>query len=116
MLRLLLDEDSKSKALIRRLSDMGHDVKTTADFDLDGQSDSVVLERARKESRVLLTKNCTDFREIHEATPDHQGILLVFQEPGSIMSSDDITNAIGNLEKSGAPIAGQCQSLNSWQY
>ncbi len=116
MLRLLLDEDSKAKTLVRLLTEAGQDTVTTTDLELDGQPDSVVLARATLEERVLVTKNCLDFLALHEESSSHAGILLIFQEPGKAMSYIQIVQAIGNLEKSKVPIQGECQAINSWKF
>ena len=116
VLRLLFDEDSKARTLVRFLSEAGYDVITTTNLGLDGQPDSVVLVRATAEDRVLVTKNCLDFLEIHEASTSHAGILLIFQEPGKAMSYVQIVQAIGIIVKSKVPIRGECQAINSWQF
>ncbi|MEW6496496.1 MAG: DUF5615 family PIN-like protein [Cyanobacteriota bacterium] len=42
------------------------------------RTDSTVLDYARQQGRVLLTRNCADFQELHQANPVHPGILAVF--------------------------------------
>ncbi|MBI1334494.1 MAG: DUF5615 family PIN-like protein [Armatimonadetes bacterium] len=116
MLRLLLDEDSKSKTLVRLLTEAGHDVATTADLNLDGQPDHEVLKASVSENRVLLTRNCGDFLELHQQDSSHPGVLLVFQDPRSPMSFGDIARSIANLEAANCPLAEQCHVLNAWQF
>jgi predicted nuclease of predicted toxin-antitoxin system len=94
----------------------GHDVVTTADLGLDGQPDLTILESAVREDRVLLTKNCLDFLDLHRKFPNHKGILLVFQEPEKLMSYETIVRAISNVESAGILLENTCQTLNSWQF
>jgi len=47
-MQLLVDEDTKSKKLIRLLSEAGHDVVTTADLGLDRMDDPAVLQKGRE--------------------------------------------------------------------
>jgi predicted nuclease of predicted toxin-antitoxin system len=54
-MRLLLDEDSQWKRLVRLLRDVGHDVQTVTEAGLIARPDAEVLAFARQESRVLLT-------------------------------------------------------------
>ena len=54
-LKLLLDEDSQAKYLVNLLRDSAHDVITANDADLGGLPDSVVLDYARQQKRVMLT-------------------------------------------------------------
>ncbi|CAN5669900.1 hypothetical protein BH11ARM2_BH11ARM2_00760 [soil metagenome] len=113
---MLLDEDIKSKRLVRLLAEAGHDVATTADLALDGHRDAEVLAGAVRENRVVLTYNCDDFRALHEAGGEHPGILLVYQEPGKSLSREEIVRTIGNLEGSAVPIPGSLHALNHWRY
>lgn len=82
-LQLLLDEDSQAKYLVNLLRTAGHNVVTINAAGLMGQPDSLVLEYARQQGRVLLTRNCDDFEEIHQINSVHSGILAVYQNPDS---------------------------------
>jgi hypothetical protein len=67
---------------------------------------------------VLLTRNCTDFQELHQANSVHSGILAVFQnsDPAKNMSYQAIVQAIANLEAAGHTIENQFIILNQWNY
>ena len=97
---MLLDEDSQAKYLVNLLQAAGHDVATVSKLDLMNHPDSVVLDAARENERVLLTRNCDDFQELHQANPEHSGILVVYQdsEASKNMSYQAIVKAIDNLE------------------
>ena len=116
MLRLLLDEDIKSRQLVRLLSEAGHDVQTTSDLGIDGASDIAVLAAAKAENRIVLTYNCSDFRALHDSNPNHAGILVVYQEPEKELSRPEIVRAISNVEKAGVSLPMALHALNQWKY
>lgn len=63
---MLLDEDSQAKYLVNLLQAAGHDVVTVNAIDLMNRPDSVVLDFARQDQRVLLPRNCNDFQDLHQ--------------------------------------------------
>jgi predicted nuclease of predicted toxin-antitoxin system len=117
-LALLLDEDSQAKYLVRLLKAAGHDVLTVNAADIVGFSDDKVLEYARQHNRVLLTRNCDDFQELHQANSIHPGILAIYQdaEPAKNMSYQTIVEAIGNLAAAGLLLDNQFVVLNQWKF
>jgi predicted nuclease of predicted toxin-antitoxin system len=117
-LRLLVDEDSQAKTLVRLLRAAGHDVLTAEDAGLNSLADSEVLARAVTEVRALLTRNCGDFLALHEGHPDHRGILAVYQDtnPAANPAYADIVRAIGNVEGSGVALDGAFIVLNAWRW
>ena len=66
-LNLLIDEDSLAKYLVNLLRKAGYDVITVQDINLMGKPDSAVLDYARENQRVLLTRNCDDFQNLNQA-------------------------------------------------
>lgn len=115
---LLLDEDSQAKHLLNLLRMAGHDVMTANEANISGYPDEKVLEYARDHRRVLLTRNCADFQELHQTNPNHPGILAVYQDadPSKNMSYQAIAKAINNLETSGLVLTNQFIILNQWTY
>lgn len=85
---------------------------------LMGQPDNIVLEYASQNSRIVLTRNCRDFKALHEAKPNHPGIFAMYQEANPLkkMSRQDIVTAIANLEAAQIPLQNQFISLNHWNY
>ena len=77
-LRLLVDEDTQSRWLVRLLRDAGHDVATVSELGLQGRPDPDVLARAIADDRMVLTRNVDDFRELHMADANHSGIAGIF--------------------------------------
>ncbi len=117
-LRLLIDEDSQDKVLVRLLREAGHDVVTVNEAGLMGQPDTTVFRYAIDKNRIVLTLNCRDFKALHKTNPNHPGIFAVYQEadPLKKMSFKIIVKAISNLEVAKIPLANQFISLNHWNY
>jgi predicted nuclease of predicted toxin-antitoxin system len=115
---MLLDEDSQAKYLVNLLQATGHDVVTANAVDLMNRPDSVVLDFARRNERVLLTRNCNDFQELHQANPLHSGILAVYQgsDASKNMNYQEIVKAIVNLEATEYALKNQFVVLNQWNY
>lgn len=75
---MLLDEDSQDKYLVSLLQAAGHDIATVNSVNLMNRPDSIILDFAKQEERVLLTRNCDDFQDLHSLNPLHSGILAVY--------------------------------------
>jgi predicted nuclease of predicted toxin-antitoxin system len=117
-LRLLIDEDSQAQRLVNLLRNAGHDVITVNEAGLMSKPDTVVLNYAIQQERLLLTRNCNDFLALHKTNPNHPGILAVYQDPdpSKNMSYLSIVKSIANLETSSYSVANQFISLNQWNY
>lgn len=117
-LRLLVDEDTQAHLLVEMLRAGGHDVLTVSEADLTAKLDQTVLNFARSQQRVLLTRNCDDFSRLHEANPNHSGILAVYQDADlkKAMNYAAIVRAIANLESTGLPLSGQFIVLNQYNW
>lgn len=117
-LRLLVDESADSRRLRRLLASAGHDAVLPVDFGLGGATDADLFAYAQQHGLVVLTKNPADFRRLHEGSPEHSGIFLVYDDNDSTrdMTDAEIVRAIGNLVASGIPIAGEVHALNHWRY
>jgi len=117
-LRLLIDEDSLAKVLVKMLTAAEHNVITVNEVGLMSQPDPVVLDYARSDNRILLTHNCRDFEALHQEDPHHPGILVIYENKdySKDMSRGAIVKAIANLEAANIPLANQFISLNHWNY
>ena len=78
--------------------------------------DHVILSTAKRESRAVLTKNCADFRRLHEADSRHFGILAHYFSGGSHLSFQEIARAIQNIEQAYESIEGEFIAINSFTY
>jgi predicted nuclease of predicted toxin-antitoxin system len=117
-LKLFVDEDTQDKLLVKLLRNASHDVVTVNEARLMSSSDPIILDYARTNERLVLTYNCDDFEELHQAQPLHPGILAVYRDNNSSknMSFKEIVKAISNLEATMMPLANQFISLNQWNY
>ncbi|WP_179197937.1 DUF5615 family PIN-like protein [Nostoc sp. T09] len=117
-LRLLVDEDTQARRLVEMLRADKHDLLTIGEAGITGIPDSLVMEMARTQQRVLLTRNCNDFLELHQANSDHSGILAIYQdaEPTKSMSYAAIVKAIANLENTNLSLVGQFIVLNQYNW
>lgn len=120
-MRLYLDDNSVDHLLIRLLRQAGHDVTIPVDVGIAGKEDPIHLHHAICDQRVLLTRDCDDFRLLHELLMEgrghHPGILAIHQEsnPNRNMRRPDIVRAIGKLSAAGVPVADQYIVLNQWR-
>jgi len=114
----LLDEDSQAKYLVNLLRAAGHDVVTVKEAGLGSCPDKFILDYARQELRVLLTRNCEDFNELHLANSVHPGILAIYQDSDSSrnMNYQAVVKAVSNLEAANYELGNQFVILNQWNY
>ena len=70
---------------------------------------------ARQAGRAILTYNARDFWRMQEHTPNHPGILAVYQDNDPRRDTDhfEIVQAIANLERTGVVLAGGFWVLNA---
>lgn len=116
-MKLLLDEDSIGRVLVRLLQEASHDVETVTTAHLTGKSDMEVFAYAQQTERVLLTRNGKDFLLLHQADPNHAGILVECQDADASknMSYTQIVAAIAAIEASGWRLHGEFVSINAWR-
>jgi hypothetical protein len=80
-IRLYIDEDAMSRALVQGLRARGVDVTTVLDEDMVGKDDESQLAYATEQGRVIYTFNVGDFFHLHTeyATQgkEHTGIIVV---------------------------------------
>lgn len=117
-LRLLIDEDTQDKILVTLLKQASHDVVTVNEVNLNGKIDSIVLDFARQENRIILTQNCDDYEALHDLNSEHSGIIAIYNEnnPLKNMSFKAIIKAIKNLESANFSLSNQFIALNHWNY
>jgi len=76
-MKFLIDEDLSPKVAEGLRMDDGLDIIHVRDRGLLGESDSVILQRAYEEDRILVTANVKDFQRLARARELHPGIVLV---------------------------------------
>ena len=84
IVRLYIDEDSMSRALVRALRARNIDVTTALEEGMIEQSDSAHLDYATAQGRVLFSFNVGDFYRLHTAYlaqgKPHSGIIVSPQQ------------------------------------
>lgn len=119
-MKLLVDEDTKAKILMKLLRKAGHDVVSTQDLGIDTVEDPDVFAEAQKLGRVMLTKNTEHYLKLHKQRKEsgHFGVLAIYENanPDKDMSYDDIVNAVGNIETAKISLSNNFQSLNTWNW
>ncbi len=114
----MVDEDTQAHRLLEMLRADGHDILTISEIGATGMLDASVMELARVQQRVLLTRNCNDFLAIHQENPEHSGILAIYQDadPMKNMSYAAIVKAIDNLQNTELSLKGQFVVLNQYYW
>jgi len=76
--RLLLDENASDRSFVAGLNAAGHDVETSVAALGVGVSDRAILAHAQTTFRVIVTRNCDDFRALVADGRGHPGLLLIY--------------------------------------
>lgn len=88
VIRLYIDEDSMSHALVRALRSRNLDVITALDAGMIEREDRAHLMFAATQKRVLYTFNIRDFYALHSqliaAGESHAGLILARQQQFSV--------------------------------
>jgi predicted nuclease of predicted toxin-antitoxin system len=120
-MRLYLDDDCANPLLASLLRAAGHDVQLPADVGRGGSDDPVHLTHCIREDRVCLTKNYSDFTNLHHlieaARGHHPGILLIRQDndPTRDLTPRGVVRALANLIGASVTVIDCCQVLNHWR-
>jgi len=109
MARLYADENFPHPVVLE-LRQLGHDVRTIQEAGKAGQRvpDEVVLADARADSRAVLTHNRKHFIRLHQAQPDHAGIIVCTTDLDSKGMAGRIDAAIGSQKQ----LSGQLIRVN----
>lgn len=120
-MRLYLDEDSVETVLVKLLRRAGHDVRLATEAETTGTSDALQFAHAIGDDRVILTRNYRHFEDLHglvlRARGHHPGIITVRRDndPTRDMTARGVVTAIGNLLRTGVPLADSFHVLNHWR-
>lgn len=116
-LRLYIDEDSMSHALVDALRARGVDVVTPLDAGTIGWHDEDQLQFATDSGRAILSRNVGDFFELHTEWQsrgrNHAGIILAHQPQYSI---GDLMRRVLKLiaSKSAEAMHNHVEFLSAW--
>jgi predicted nuclease of predicted toxin-antitoxin system len=94
--RLLLDENASDRRFVAQLRAAGHDVETTTTSLGVGASDHAIFAYAIQTARVIVTRDCDDFRALAAASAGHPGLLLIFA--GSVAAVEALVRADAHVE------------------
>jgi predicted nuclease of predicted toxin-antitoxin system len=120
-MRVYLDDDLDSNALIGLLRQAGHEVVSPRSVGNRGVTDAKHLHYAATHELVLLTANAADFIDLHHEwmaqQREHHGILIVYRENNLVrdMNFQQITQAVTHIEQSGLPLTNAFYNLNLWR-
>jgi predicted nuclease of predicted toxin-antitoxin system len=120
-MRLYVDEDLVARHLIQALRKASHDVVTPSDVGLLGRSDTVQLTHAVREGRICVTRNATDYEDLHNliltSGGSHPGIFTVRMDNDSRrdMKPGHIVRALKNISEILASLGNHIICLNDWR-
>ena len=118
-LRLYLDDCAYSKMLVAlpREPPHQHSVTIPEDAGLRGAPDMQHFVYARAHGLVVVTKNPSDFEDLHRQFSEHPGVFAVYQDNDARdMSHEEIAQAIANIVGAKIPIPDRFHILNQWRY
>lgn len=83
--------------VVEELRRVGHDVLTVLEAGVaaSAETDEAILAYARSNSRILLTLNRRHFVRLHNAHPDHAGMIVCSFDPDFAGQAARIHAAIG---------------------
>jgi predicted nuclease of predicted toxin-antitoxin system len=117
---IYLDENLDADRLIALLRRDGYRLVSPREIEAKGWSDPDVLAYCAQHDYLVLTSNPGDFNALHRQWQtegrSHSGILIVYKENDASkdMTLVDIVRALGNLLRSGLPLANEIHCLNFW--
>jgi len=115
--RLLLDENCSSRELLARLRAGGHDVVASIAVLGSGASEDAIVSHAHHDRRAIVTKDAHDFRAAVSNTPEHPGLLLVFDDSHAPrLLAAALSTAIDNIATAYRTVRGLILSVNEFQY
>lgn len=120
-MRLYIDEDLASRELVRTLRNAGHDVATPHDESLLGESDTLQFTRAVQNDRATVTRNSSDFRQLHDLViatgGSHPGILTIHSDNDRRrdMKPGRIATAVQNIQAVVSSMQNLILCLNEWR-
>jgi predicted nuclease of predicted toxin-antitoxin system len=120
-MRIYLDENMLSVALVTLLRKAGHQVVRARDVGMAGKSDAENILYSLLQKQVLLTRNHDHFEHFHDLVlgsgGHHSGVMTIRSERdrSKEMKAGAVVSAIRKLESAGVPIADQLHILNHWR-
>ena len=120
-MRFYLDDNATDRRLVALLRKAGHFVAIPIEVNHSGATDPRHLLHAIHSASLLLTKDSTDFTDLHDlilgSGGSHPGILLLYLEndPTRAVTPRGIAVATDKLEAAGVSLGNQLHVLNHWR-
>jgi hypothetical protein len=116
-IRLYIDEDAMSRALINGLRARGVDVTSVKEEERRNLDDRSQLEFSTKQGRVLCTSNIGDFYQLHteylRQGKNHAGIIFIPQQRYSV--GEQLRRLLKLIStKSAETMQSQVEFLSAW--
>lgn len=114
-LRLHLDADVSTRAVLKTLLQRGHDVtRTPNEWIAENAHDEEQLRQASLRGRCIVTFNVRDFVPLARKYPNHSGILLGHQGEWTMPALMAVLDRI-LTETEAEDWVGQVRWLNDWR-
>ena len=112
-MRLVVDEDLRSKELLNRLRKGGYEIISLE----NGLTDQAVWDLAQRHGAPVVTRNAGDFIGLAQSGADHAGLLLVLAEGDARrdMKPGAIARAIDRIDERHASLGGLVVILNRYR-
>jgi uncharacterized protein with PIN domain len=100
--------------LVERLRNVGYDVVTSVELVGPGARDEDVAEAALAHRRVLVTRDCDDFRSLYGKLEEHSGLLLIYGFEKKATATDVLVSAVSNVANTYAVLDNLILTLNDF--
>ncbi len=120
-MKIYLDDNFTQRVFVALLRKAGHSIVRPSDANLAGASDARHLEHAIRAGLVVLSKDASDFNDLHKLVltsgGSHPGVVLVRYDNDSTrdLTPKQVVSALGKLERSGLNLSGLAIILNHWR-
>jgi predicted nuclease of predicted toxin-antitoxin system len=120
-MNLYLDDNLTDPATRCLSAKAGHVVTLPRDVGKSGATDARHLEYTIRNGLIAVTKDETDFTELHDLVRasggSHPGIFVIFlmNDRKRDMKPQDIARAFAKLEAAGLPIVNELHVHNNWR-
>jgi predicted nuclease of predicted toxin-antitoxin system len=100
--------------LVERLRNVGYDVVTSVEIVGLGARDEDVAAAAVAQRRVVVTRDCDDFRSLYGKLGDHPGLLLIYGFEEKATATDMLVSAVNNVANTYPALDNLILTLNDF--
>lgn len=105
-MRFLIDS-ALSPEVARLLCDAGHDAVHVREYGLQAAEDAVIVERAEREDRILVSAD-TDFAALLAVARKAKPSFILFREPDVIRAGDYVARILESLPLLASELEAGC--------